>query len=268
MIIPDRDLPAGIDPPLLPRTEGAGWVRGWGSALAWLAFPLVPTLAGTASYGFLNLSFDGHGGPDPWDWDWINWAILAGPLLGYGFLAGATIGLPDDPGRRGVRGWLARRSLWVGVGPWIGPLSAVAVFYGGSLVISWINRVFPERSAPCRPAPCRNGCSTCLTQTVEYAVVAWISLSWLLVALAVAPAREAAGSAPGRAIVRGLVGAIGFVASLFGTFWAITASWRSYFFDARVVPLLIAAACLCVMPGCQGTVTYGGSTAASCSGRC
>ena len=29
----------------------------------------------------------------------------------------------------------------------------------------------------------------------------------------------------------------GFVGSLFGSFWAATAMWRSYFFDSRIVPL-------------------------------
>jgi hypothetical protein len=33
--------------------------------------------------------------------------------------------------------------------------------------------------------------------------------------------------------------------------------WRSYFFDPRVVPLILAAACLAMTTGCASTVTYG-----------
>ena len=48
--------------------------------------------------------------------------LMLGPLLGYGFLAGATVDLPDDvgPPRRGWRRLAARRSVWVAIGPWWG----------------------------------------------------------------------------------------------------------------------------------------------------
>jgi hypothetical protein len=48
-----------------------------------------------------------------------------------------------------------------------------------------------------------------------------------------------------------------FVGSLFGSFWAATTVWRSYFFDPRIVRLLLLSATLAVMSGCGGTFTYG-----------
>jgi hypothetical protein len=36
---------------------------------------------------------------------------MMGLLLGYGFLAGATLGFPDDPDRRGFRSWLSRQAV-------------------------------------------------------------------------------------------------------------------------------------------------------------
>src|SRR4051794_38639197 len=103
-------------------------VRGIGMALAWLLFPLVPALLGGAYQRTFN-ELSGPESPDPRLWGWLSWAMLAGPLLGYGFLAGATLDLPDDPARRGWRRWLGRRSLWVGVGPWGGFLVVAGLFY-------------------------------------------------------------------------------------------------------------------------------------------
>ena len=44
--------------------------------------------------------------------------------------------------------------------------------------------------------------------------------------------------------------AVGFVGSLFGSFWAITETWRDYFFDPRIAPALVAATSLVLMSGC------------------
>ena len=60
-----------------------------------------------------------------------------------------------------------------------------------------------------------------------------------------------------RAFYRGLSVALAFVGSLFGSFWAATSFWRSYFFDPRVVPLIIVAVGLAVTSGCGNTITYG-----------
>jgi hypothetical protein len=60
-----------------------------------------------------------------------------------------------------------------------------------------------------------------------------------------------------RSLIRGIMMAGGFVGSLFGSFWAAITMWRSYFFDSRVVPLLLLAVSLAVMSGCSSTITYG-----------
>jgi hypothetical protein len=180
---------------------------------------------------------------------------LTGPLLGYGVLAGVTLRIPDDPARRGVRGWLSRRSVWVAVGPWVGFLSAAAVLYAGSFAASWFNRVFPEGlgwSGLSLPEWLSDG----LTQIVSWTVSAWAAYGWLLLVVAVLHRGRRLGQLR-QTIGRGLIVGIGFVGSLFGSFWAITASWRSYFFDSRVVPILVVASGLLVISGCSGTITYG-----------
>src|SRR5262249_1127301 len=60
-----------------------------------------------------------------------------------------------------------------------------------------------------------------------------------------------------RALKHGVIAALAFVGSLFGSFWAITSAWRSYFFDPRVMPLLVLALGLAVFSGCSSTITYG-----------
>lgn len=249
------DLPTASDFPPPPPMGRPGWARGLWPAVAWLIFPLVPTLAGTLSYEVLNISFFERSGPDPYDWDWSKWLLLTGPLLGYGFLAGMTLGLPDDPSRRGIRGWPARRSLWVGVGPWIGFLSAAAVFYAGSLVASGVSRAFPE-GLGWTGVSFPQWLSEWLGWIAQWALGAWLAYGWLVVARA-AIGRARRLDRLGQSIARGLIASIGFVGSLFGSFWAITASWRSYFFDARIVPFLVASAGLLMMSGCGGTITYG-----------
>ena len=242
--------------PDLPTASDTGpassrW-GGVGSAVAWLVFPLAPALAGTLSYEVLNFSFGDRNGPDPYDWDWSKWLLLTGPLLGYGFLAGMTLGLPDDPARRGLRGWLSRRSLWVGVGPWVGFLSAAAVLYTGSHAVNW---AFPKGlgwSGISSPQWLAVG----LAWIVQWALGAWLAYGWLIVARAALRRARQLGRYR-QSIGRGLVAAIGFVGSLFGSFWAVTAAWRGYFFDARMVPLLVAGSSLFILSGCGGTITYG-----------
>jgi hypothetical protein len=50
---------------------------------------------------------------------------------------------------------------------------------------------------------------------------------------------------------------VAFVGSLFGSFFAITQAWRTYFFDTRIVPLALAAATVALTSGCTSTMTYG-----------
>src|SRR4051794_10744466 len=85
------------------------------AALGWLIFPLVPALLATTYHQTCNFF-----GPDPREWDWIRWVILLGPLCGFGFLAGATAVLPDEPDRVGPGAWFSRRAGWVAFGPWMG----------------------------------------------------------------------------------------------------------------------------------------------------
>ena len=99
--------------PVMRQTGGGLW-----SALAWLVFPLVPASLGNI-YNQTFISVLNHQ-IDPVVWTWFDWVFLMGPLLGYGFLAGATLDLPNEPGRGGVRGWLgAARSGWRSVPGWV-----------------------------------------------------------------------------------------------------------------------------------------------------
>src|SRR5690242_15117340 len=104
--------------------QGTGTARTIGQVVAWLVFPLVPVVLETAYEAVANLNLFSRSeyGPDPRDWDTVTWALMLGPLLGFGFLAGATIGLPAASVRRGFRGWFGRPIVWVAVGPWIGAL--------------------------------------------------------------------------------------------------------------------------------------------------
>ena len=225
---------------------------GLASALAWFAFPLVPALLGSTYHQTLNWGFGSRGGPDPREWGWLTWIVLTGPLLGYGFLAGATIDLPDAPARRGPRGWPSRRSTWVAVGPWVGFL-AWGALYQAILLASWAYPPMRTWSGPPLPAGWQN---TWVAWLLFALALGSLAFGWLVVARA-ALRRARRLDRARRAFARGLTVAIGFVGSLFGSFWAITEAWRGYFFDPRVMPALMAASTLVVMLGCANTETYG-----------
>jgi hypothetical protein len=232
-----------------------GIPSGVGSALAWFAFPLVPALLGTTCYQRLN-GTGRAGGPDPRDWDWPNWALMVGPLLGYGFLAGATLDLPDDPARRGPRSWLSRRSTWVAIGPWLGFLAWNAVL----LAIDLVRRAYPpiqQWSGPSLPEGWQD--SRAVWVVFWLLVGLWIGAvgyGWLVVAWA-ALRRARRLDRFRRSLAKGLAVAIAFVGSLFGSFWAITEAWRDYFFDPRIAPAFVAASSLALMSGCSNTETFG-----------
>ena len=243
--------------------------REIGLIVAWLVFPLVPVILEDAYYGICTLEpfSQGRFGPDPRDWGWGLWVAMLGPLVAYGFLAGATIDLPDEIGipRRRLRQILSRRSVWVAIGPWCGPVVLVAFFATLLVCASLLDRFTALKNlALAQPASWKG--------TRVETVLAWVSgvLAWVWGAAVTilwcggwlwpvwaALRRAARLGRVRRALYRGLSIALAFVGSLFGSFWATTSLWRSYFFDPRVMPLIVMAAVLAISSGCGSTITYG-----------
>jgi hypothetical protein len=233
--------------------------REIGLIVAWLVFPLVPVVLADFYCQICNST-----GEDPRVWDWFSWVLMLGPLLGYGFLAGATVDLPDDVGplRRGWRRLLARRSVWVAIGPWWGFLVWAGLYFGfvfllvhfpslGRLDLSdWVKGTWFEAVAAQAGESLRG---TWLESVIAWAlgafVVVTLSYGWLWPARA-ALRRAARIGQLRHAFYRGLSIALAFVGSLFGSFWATTSWWRGYFFDPRVVPLIVMAVGLAVIIGC------------------
>jgi hypothetical protein len=240
--------------------------RQLGPAIAWLVFPLVPVILEDAYYQVCNANFDERAasGPDPREWGWELWLMMLGPLVGFSFLAGATTDLPDDPQprRRGLRRVLARRSVWVAIGPWSGFLILAGLYLGLASLADLANRIPAARpwNAQFSEFWKRSGVESALARirpaywllgTVAIAAYGWLWPAW-------AALRRAARIGRWRAsLYRGLLLAVAFVGSLFGSFWAATAWFRSYFFDPRLVPLVVVALSLAFTSGCAGTITYG-----------
>ena len=201
------------------------------AAGGWLAFPVIPLLAEDLYYRLGNLNFapQARSGPDPYDWGAAQWALMLGPLLGYGFLAGATWGVADEPGGRRWWRWAHRRAAWVGLGPWLGFWAGAAI----GLALYGIDRALNAAGL--------GGWLPTVTlgPTVDWwaslAAGAWVAFGWLLVARA-ALRRAARAGRRGSAWRNGLIGAAAFVGSLLGTYWAITAAGRGYYFDPTMVP--------------------------------
>ena len=79
---------------------------------------------------------------------------------------------------------------------------------------------------------------------------------WLIVVAAAARRAYRRGKL-WASIKYGLLTAIGFLGSLVGGFWAATSAFRSYFFDPRIVPLIVFAIfAVTTFSGC-GTTTVG-----------
>jgi hypothetical protein len=227
------------------------------SALAWLVFPLAPAFLGQTYHQFLN--FGMRGGSDPREWDWINWVILIGPLLGYGYLAGATLGLPENAEARGLRKWLGRRWVWVAIGPWLGFVIVAVIAIAGSWVESGLKWLFPRMNLTLpsfMPDASESWTGWLLNRAFIIAAITWVGYGWLVVAWALHRRARRLGCSA-RCFLRGLGAALIFVGSLFGTFWAITEVWRDHFFDRRIVPILIVACTLMLMTGCSSSLTYG-----------
>jgi MFS family permease len=230
--------------------------RELGLIVSWFVFPLVPVVLADFYYQTCNIDLWAlNQGSDPREWSWFLWAVMLGPLLGYGFVAGATVDMPDgaEPQRHRWRKFFERRSVWVAVGPWLGFLVWMGLFFGYSLVA---NRA-PILWSVFLPESVRGTWfESVLRWVYGTIIVVTLSYAWLLPAWA-ALRRAASGSGRNRAFFRGLSVALAFVGSLFGSFWAATSLWRSYFFDARIVPLIAIGFGLAVTSGCSDTVTYG-----------
>jgi hypothetical protein len=236
--------------------------RELGLVVGWLVFPLVPVILEDFYYQICNLNFESTAGsgPDPRTWGWGLWIVMLGPLLGYGFLAGATVDVPDDlpPSSRRLRRLFSQRAVWVAVGPWCGFLFWCGVYFGLVALASLSPSNWQPQQTP-------------IMQSIQ-AQETWASkaLGWIMLVIFVGvlsygwlwPARAALRRASliGRlrwVLYRGLLTAAAFVGSLFGSFWAATSVWRSYFFDPRVVPLVALAVGLLVIGGCGAPLTYG-----------
>lgn len=230
--------------------QTGGWLGG---ALGWLVFPVVPVVLESLHYGIVNLSFDGYSGPDPFDWNWFKWVALLGPLLGFGFLAGATLDLPDDPA---TRRWRSRRAVWVAVGPWAG----LVAWWALGVVITFVRQTFPQLNNIPLPGWWSQPASEPIRSIVWVIGVVFVTVTlcypWIVPAVAALRRARRCGQMK-RSLERGLVVMIAFVGSLFGTFWAIVQACRSYFFDKTIIPILFAALAVTVVSGCANTVTYG-----------
>jgi hypothetical protein len=225
--------------------------RGLWSALAWFVFPVIPVVLARLYHDSLWVTVD------PYVWTWPIWLIEIGPLAGFGFLAGATLRIPDEPShRRWPWRWLSRRSLWVAVGPWSGFLVLAATL----CLYSWLMNQLPvsihERmNAALEPW---NGGWLFWALGWIVTVVFWVTFTngWLWPGFAAVRRARRIGLAIST-IKRGVLVAVGFVGSLFGSFWAITQLWRDYFFDTRIVPVILLMGSLMALSGCASTVTYG-----------
>lgn len=214
--------------------------------LAWVAFPVAPALLATTYAAALAPVQS-----DPRLWDALNWAVQIGPLLGFSFLAGATLGLPDPspPPAGRLRRVLGRRALWVAVAPWAGFLVWAAIFYGLLALDDLGGRFLGARPVTSVTLP-----DWSQPLLLYGLLVPTLAYGWLLAAVAAWRRARRLGRL-GRSLWAGLATSAAFLASLFGGFWAATEVWRPYFFDARVARALVpvaAALGLVALCGCAG----------------
>ncbi|HEV3164918.1 MAG TPA: hypothetical protein VGZ22_12890 [Isosphaeraceae bacterium] len=222
-------------------------LREFLEVVSWLVFPLVPVLLAQTCYQFLNM-----GDGDPRAWDAGNWLIALGPLWGFGFLAGATAGVSDVPGRRRLWAWLTRRSVWVGVGPWVGFLFWASITYGLSGAEWLAERLF----GPSNESESVSFWTGWKGEFLLWTILVTMAYGWLIVAVAAVRRARRAGQFWG-AVRLGLLTALVFVGSLVGSFWTATQVCRSYFFDPTIVKtVIVAVLCLTIFTGC-GPTTLG-----------
>lgn len=221
------------------------------SFLVWLFFPLAPAFLASA---YSQMRFVTN---DPRDWDLLLWLWALGPLLGFGFLAGASLGVPDPDvtpsttWRQHVLRPFVRRSVWIAVGPWLGFLAWVALYFLIDLLGKIIASLF--QNPPSLGLLSGDGWpSAVFWYGIFLPTYAW---TWLIFAVLLLR-RAHKIRRFGRSLWQGVVTAVLFAGSLFGTFWAVTETWRTYFFDTRLPTLLIASASVLFLSGC-GTPSLG-----------
>ncbi len=162
-----------------------------GEALGWLLVTMLPVALAMGYNETASLLHNGDLPPDPRDWNWAGWVVQLGPLLGFGFLAGATLRVPDPVfERRGPRRWVRKRAFWVAVGPWLGLVIGAAVFLCLRLA-AWLFE--PTVTTDTAPVVVEHGSTASalpawLRETLQYvasvAAVAFFGYLWLIPAVA------------------------------------------------------------------------------------
>ena len=230
-----------------------GFRRELWPVLAWLIFPVVPVVLEDLYFRVSGLDFSSSHriGPDPRVWGWLVWILMLGPLLGYGFLAGATIHVPDDdppPLEAACARLLGRsRAVWEARRRVGEPFVCMGVFFS----LMYAEQLFPNllRRFPQIPPSWKDTWAYWAGTWVLLiaAVVIW-AYSWLWQKgphcgeRSAWPARVArwckGSSSPGR---------------LWDYCSAVSRSQPpcgGYFFDPRIVRLLVVALGLTLMSGC------------------
>jgi hypothetical protein len=231
----------------VPPNSSAGQTLN--SMIAWLMFPLVPTCLGMTYYQTLNRLPNLFQTSDPRGWDRLDWILQLGPLLGFGFLAGATSILPETalPNRGRFRRWFAQRWLIVSVAPWSGFLTWAFIVESAELSRRFDGPTISNLAKP-----------EWLRVVFGYGfVIPTLAYAWVIAGITITRRAMREGLLR-RSLIRGLITSVAFVGSLFGSFWAATSAWRSYFFDPTVAPLLfISGIALVSASGCASTTTLG-----------
>ncbi len=131
--------------------------------------------------------------------------------------------------------------------------------YGWDTIASAIVKLFPSLQS--QGVPQNQGTPAATEESCIQSVLPWVlwgivAYGWLWPAWAALRRAKRIGES-WRAFYRGVTVAFAFVSSLFGSFWAATSLLRSYFFDPRIVPLLLIAVGLAVTSGCTTSISYG-----------
>lgn len=222
-----------MSPSSFLRPIGKAWMALW-----WLAYPVVPLLLEDTYYQLctFELGANHQYGPDPYDWGVWQWAMILSPLCGFAILAGCTWKIGDEAGRSGWwRSWRSRRSVWVGIGPWLGLVSLAAVWFvvaAGGWVLERMGIRLPQESDVFQRM---EALGKVVMAVVTVAVLTWLAAGWLIVAWAALRRARRMGRFRG-ALGTGVGLAIVFVGSLFGGYWLVTTMWKDYYFDPAIVP--------------------------------